>query len=181
MKIFISKLDAAKRQLETSLRIFFNNSDFVSIHTLTHASYEILTQLCASRGIENIINEGIKKFIREDKREELKIKLNEAKNFFKHSGRDSDKNIEFNPEINPILLWDSCRLYKILTTEHTPVMSVFHVWFVLKNKEIILDEKLKETLNTFNYSNYLDIENKKHFLEIMLPIAEKNIVLTQTD
>jgi len=175
MKIFISKLDAAKRQLETSLKIFFYDGDPVSVHTLMHTSYEILTQLCANQGVESIINEGLKKFIREDKQKEIKIKLNEAKNFFKHSGYDSNKNIEFNPEINPILLWDSCRLYKILTTEYTPIMSIFHMWFVLKNKEIISDEKLKETLNTFNYTNYLDIGNKKHFLETMLPIAEKTI------
>ena len=38
----ISKLDAAKRQLETAVELFFNHKDPVSIHTLTRAVHEIL-------------------------------------------------------------------------------------------------------------------------------------------
>ena len=173
MKISISKLDAAKRQLESSLRIFFNDGDPVSIHTLVNASDEILSKLCSKHGVKSIIDEGIEKFVRVEKRKELREKLTEAKNFFKHSGFNENKSVEFNHEVNPILLWDSCRLYQILTSEFTPIMTIFNIWFSLKNKDLILDEKKKEILESLNYTEYLDIENKKHFLETMLPLAQK--------
>lgn len=175
MKLYISKLDAAKRQLEVALRMFFYSGDPVSIHTLVNASYEILTQLCLKQGIKNIINEGTEKFIRKEKQKEVKTKLFEAKNFFKHSGKDPNQNIEFNPELNPFLLWDCCRLYKILTSEFTSIMLVFHVWFSLKNKDLVLDEKRKEILDKINYTNYLDLDNKEQFLVAMLPLTEQAV------
>ena|SRR5436305_13488939 len=41
----ISKLDAARRQLETAILLYFNEADPVSIHTLAAASHEILRDL----------------------------------------------------------------------------------------------------------------------------------------
>jgi hypothetical protein len=44
-KIKISKLEAARRQVETAIRIYFANGDPVSIHTLAAASLQILVDL----------------------------------------------------------------------------------------------------------------------------------------
>jgi hypothetical protein len=38
----ISKLDAAKRQLETAITLYFNSGDWVSIHALAGAAYMII-------------------------------------------------------------------------------------------------------------------------------------------
>ena len=38
----ITKLDAARRQLDTPIRLFFDNEDSLSIHTLAYASFKIL-------------------------------------------------------------------------------------------------------------------------------------------
>jgi hypothetical protein len=40
-KLKISKLDAAKRQLEVAIRLYFYFGDPVAIHTLTAAAYNI--------------------------------------------------------------------------------------------------------------------------------------------
>jgi len=40
-KLKISKLDAAKRQLETAIRLYFNEADPVSVHTLAGAAHTI--------------------------------------------------------------------------------------------------------------------------------------------
>lgn len=44
-KLKISKLDAAKRQLETAIRLYFNSADPVSIHTLACAAHSIISDL----------------------------------------------------------------------------------------------------------------------------------------
>lgn len=173
MKLYLSKLDVAKRQLETALRLFFHSGDPVSIHTLANASYEILTQLCSAQGVKGILEEGIEKFIREEKRKEVRDKMYEAKNFFKHSRKDPHTNIEFNPELSSFFLWDACRLYRILTSEFTPTMLVFHAWFCLKNKEIILIEETRKIIGRLSYINQINLDAKEQFFEIMLPLAEK--------
>ena len=43
--MIISKLDAAKRQLEMAIKLYFNDDDPISIHTLASASEEILMKL----------------------------------------------------------------------------------------------------------------------------------------
>jgi hypothetical protein len=48
----VSKLDAAKRQLETAIRLYFSDGDPVSIHTLTAAAYNILRDVTKQKGVE---------------------------------------------------------------------------------------------------------------------------------
>ncbi len=48
----VTKLDAARRQLHTAIRLFFANEDMVSVHTLTRASHEILRTLLSAKGPE---------------------------------------------------------------------------------------------------------------------------------
>lgn len=136
------------------------------------ASYEILSELCLKQGIKSTINDGIDKFIREDKKTEVRKKINEARNFFKHSKNDADKTIEFNPEVNTFYLWDACRLYKILTSENVSIFGIFITWFSLKHKELMLDENIKNSVNESSINKYINLENKLDFLKIMLPIAE---------
>ena len=53
MKEFkVSKLDAAKWQLETAIRLYFSDSDPVSIHTVTAAAYNILRDVTKQKGVE---------------------------------------------------------------------------------------------------------------------------------
>jgi hypothetical protein len=40
-KITVTKIDAAKRQLRTAIRLWFEDGDPVSIHALAFAAYEI--------------------------------------------------------------------------------------------------------------------------------------------
>lgn len=48
----VSKLDAAKRQLGTAIRLYFSDGDPVSIHTLTAAAYNILRDVTKQKGVE---------------------------------------------------------------------------------------------------------------------------------
>lgn len=48
----VAKLDAAKRQLETAIRLYFASADPVSIHTLTAAAYQLLLDLNKKAGGE---------------------------------------------------------------------------------------------------------------------------------
>jgi len=45
----ISKPEAARSQIETAIKLFFDDDNPISIHTLVHASFQILRGIMKSR------------------------------------------------------------------------------------------------------------------------------------
>lgn len=127
----VEKLDAARRQLETAVRLYFSESDPVSIHTLTSAAYQILSDVNRARGGSPMLKEQIPTWVRPDATEESKKRLNEAANFFKHADRDHDGVLEFVPGQTELLLYDAVRKYRELTGESVPILGVYDAWFWL--------------------------------------------------
>ncbi len=132
----LRKIEVAKSQLETAIELFFKNGDSVSIHTLACAAHEILEVLCKKKGIASFHLEMMGR-IPEIKRDLVRNKLAEAKNFFKHGKRDPNATLKFNPKTTEFVLWDACSLYRKYTGEFGKQreLFLFEVWFVLKNKD----------------------------------------------
>jgi len=127
----ISKLDAAKRQLETAVRLYFSEADPVSIHTLTAAAHELLSDVNKSRGGPPMLTESLLQNVRPDKVDEAKRRLSATANFFKHADRDPEEVHAFDPAQTEILLFDACFKYKDLTGELVPTLGVYWGWFWL--------------------------------------------------
>lgn len=143
----ISKIDASRRQLDTAIRLYFNHGDEISIHTLTCASHEILKKIGENTNIESVILDKMVNMAYENKREELRKKLNEAKTFFKHGLRGSKeigKTVDFNPILTEFWLWDACLMYEQLTGENTNYMHIFLVWFYMQHEGIIQKGEYKK-------------------------------------
>jgi hypothetical protein len=146
----ISKLDAARRQLETVIRLYFSNGDPVAIHTLTDAAYNILRDITAKRGAEPmIVKDQVLDQVKPDHKKAIAKKVNEAANFFKHANRDHESTIDFNPEASELLLLDACAQYQKLTGEIPPLFIVSQTWFMAKHSDFfILPEEVKRILRT---------------------------------
>lgn len=143
----ISKLDAAKRQLDTAISLYFKNADPVSIHTLTAAAHQILMDLAKIEDIKSFMKDT--SIIRKGKEKEFLAMINEAENFFKHAERDPKGLLKFNPEETEALLLDAVEMYMQVTKEMPEDMSIYRVWFLLKNPEIVSD-KTKDNLKEKN-------------------------------
>ena len=50
----VSKLDAARRQLDAAIRMYLANEDELAIHTLAAAAYRILRDLLEKRGLSDL-------------------------------------------------------------------------------------------------------------------------------
>ena len=127
----ISKLDAARRQLETAVRLYFSEADPVSIHTLTWAVCQVLVDISKSRAGTPMVIESILRGVLPDKVDEAKRRLSAAANFFKHADRDPDNVLTFDPAQTEVLLFDACSKYRDLTGEVVPMMGVYWAWFWL--------------------------------------------------
>ncbi|MDP3999267.1 MAG: hypothetical protein Q8P76_01575 [bacterium] len=168
----IPKIEAAKRQLETAIFLFFKNNEPVSIHTLTRAAHEILETLGKAQNLQSVTQWGMT-MIKEEKRKEISIKMNEAKNFFKHADKDADNILNFNTELSNFYLYDSVRLYQGLTKKLPKLFLIFYVWFFMKNPDIFSSEEQKKLFSLPGNLN-LDLEDRETFFKAAL-IATANI------
>jgi hypothetical protein len=55
LAIKVSKTDAAKRQLDTAIRLWLDEGDSVSIHTLAAAAHQIVHDLGKKRGVTDML------------------------------------------------------------------------------------------------------------------------------
>ncbi len=131
LELQISKLDAAKRQLETAVRLYFSEADPVSIHTLTRAVHKVLSDINRSVGGSPMVTDWVLRSVLPEKVDEARRRLSAAGNFFKHANRDASNILLFDPAQTEILLFDACAKYKDLTGEVVPVLAVYWAWFWL--------------------------------------------------
>jgi hypothetical protein len=165
----ISKIDAARRQLETAIYLFFYERDSVSIHTLTAAAYNVIADVLNHKGLSHKnMRERILERVKDEHKGYFLKKLKEAENFFKHADRDPDAFLEFNPGQTEMLIWDAIIDYKVLSGETPPVYHVFHLWFVSNHSNLFLAE-VKEGLE----KAYAEVShlNKQSFFEKVLPVV----------
>lgn len=123
-----TKLDSARRQLETAIRLYFSESDPVSVHTLAGAANESLRDLTRHAGAEPMLKDQTLASIKPQFKQDVAKKLGEAQNFFKHADRDPEKVLSFDPGQTEILILDSCWAYRRLGGERLPVLATFELW-----------------------------------------------------
>ena len=172
--IKIGKLDAARRQLETAVRLYFSEADAVSIHTLVSAAYQVLSDVNKAHGGEPMLKEQIPTWVSPDATAESKRLLNEAANFFKHADRDHDEVLEFAEGPTGLLLYDAVRKYRELTGENVPVLAVYDVWFWLgPGSHLVADAERGRTLADLRES-FPHATHASFFAEA-LPVVTKRI------
>ncbi|MFH1389825.1 MAG: hypothetical protein ABIH56_03800 [Candidatus Margulisiibacteriota bacterium] len=157
----ISKLDAAKRQLESAITMFFHFSDVVAIHTLTAAAHQILMDLGKKQGVKSLLKNT--EYIKEEKINEFKKIISEAENFFKHADMDPKKVIKFNPKQTEALLYDTCEMYKNLSNENPPLVALYVLWFYTDKPQFLLDQKAKEAAQNTG----LDPNKREDYLKLL--------------
>ena len=142
----ITKIEAAEKQLDTAIRLFFENIDHLSSYTLAAASREITDDLCEKQKYELFqqklirISDTLK--IRLSFREEMRIYIKDEyykeamrafkkrQNFLKHINNHSGQ--EMNDlairELSVVILW-AIKNFTSLQRRITPAMSIFLCWF----------------------------------------------------
>jgi hypothetical protein len=163
--INISKLDAAKRQLETAILLFFKSQDVVSIHTLAYAAHRVLTDLGSQQGKKSLLWDDFIQMTVPARRNEVYEMLSGAANFFKHANRDGAGVYKFYLRQTEFVLWDACRMYHVMANDIPPALGAYNLWFQLSHTPIIDDENAKRLLNGIRLN--LDPNNKASFLEVI--------------
>jgi hypothetical protein len=136
--IKITKLEAARRQLVTAIRIYFANGDPVSIHTLAAAAFGILDDLDNHGSSTGTIFDQIAARITPEYVDSFREALRRPQNFFKHADRDPENILEFRPGMAGVIIWAACEKYYELTKEELLETAAFHRWILIRNPGLLL-------------------------------------------
>jgi hypothetical protein len=124
--IKIPKLEAARRQLDTAIALFFQSGDAVSIHTLACAAYDVIDNVNRCRGRKETFVKG--RYPKLPGKMSVAT-INSVQNFFKHADRDPEGELEFFPEMTEPIIADACRTYVDMTGESVAIFHCFLWWF----------------------------------------------------
>ena len=135
----IDKLEAARRQMDTAIKLFFEDEDPISTHTLIMSSARILNDM--TKQSESSFSYRIEDYIRPGREKEFFSHFNKAANFFKHADRDPGDVLEnFDEETNQYLLMITASLYANITGKPTKSMSFYFAWASGVNPDLLVED-----------------------------------------
>jgi hypothetical protein len=175
-KISVQKLDAARRQLRVAIRLWFAEGDPVAIHTLVSAAHEIIHTLFRRKGLKGLLFDS--PILRDEYRGRFSKLLTSAYVFFKHARSDPNGTIEFNPEINEVLLAACATALKAMGEEPTIEDIAITYWFIIHNPDSAtstdkhkLPDQLFELFATLEKREFLDAFDGLHRDGKIIPMA----------
>lgn len=133
--INVTKLDAARRQIETAILLYFNSREALSVHTLAAAAQGILHVLSERAGKKSPLQESLAA-LPVDLKKKIEVALRGPQNFLKHADRDPDGELQFSPELTEAILYDSVAAYVRLTGEMSPIFQAFVLSFAADHRDL---------------------------------------------
>jgi hypothetical protein len=127
----ISKLEAAKRQLDCAIRLFLNDDDLSSIITLSRSSFRLLWDIyptIATDGFEKPLSKVIEAI--------GWTQFNAIVNFLKHADKDPEAQMEPDEVHAQSGIGFSIILYSRATNAYSPEMKAWETLMTLAEPEI---------------------------------------------
>ncbi|MDQ3026990.1 MAG: hypothetical protein M3R58_10890 [Pseudomonadota bacterium] len=170
--LHIHKLDAARRQLQTAITLWFADGDPIAIHTLSFAAYEIIHVVSKKRGRTTGLMFDSEVFKDKQERNEINLLMKSAPNFFKHAKEDFDATIEFDPRSNEILITFALIGLDLAGEKPLPHESAFLAWTRINRPHRLADKALHLFAQTFPAEHLERAQRipKDEFLERIMQI-----------
>ena len=165
-EIQTTKLDAARRQLETAITLLFAGGDAISTHTLAYAAFGILKDVAAQRGEKGILAVA-EAMAAAGKKGEFWKGFNRAGNFFKHADRDPEAlHVGMPEEENEALISIALAIYDGLGCIQSTEIQAFGLWWSCINFQSIDD--VEEPFISWLKANHerLHVDSRHELLEL---------------
>ena len=137
----VTKREAAIRQLDAAIKLFFGEGDMVAVHTLVGASLGIMLDLGHPQGIQSSIRSS--EYIYENRMKDWIIAINRTQNFLKHVDKDRDEVLQYSEESTILLIVEAVILAETLSFhQESKAQVAFKAWFFAAYPELIVPEAL---------------------------------------
>jgi hypothetical protein len=136
----VSKLDAAQRQLQIAIRMWFYDADPVSTHTLAYAAFEVIRDVSRARNPRRpeILLESIG--INSKEVEEFIRTLKNTANRLKHANRDPHQLVNFAPGFTQVLIFYAIHGIELCREMPAYELLAFQLWLQIANPELMLEQ-----------------------------------------
>lgn len=165
----ITKVEAAHRQINEAIRLWFEERDDVAVLTLAASGHQIIDDLNKAAGGEELLfdSPSIKKHFHRDWQDSLK----KAWNFFKHADRAAERDPNATLEFDPTLVIDfilfSTKGLRQLGRRHSVEETIFRLWLGINRPDWLqsrerfridcqLDEQDEIRLRALTRSEFFD-------------------------
>ncbi len=164
----LSKLEAARRQIESAIWLWFVGDDYVSIHALTTAAHRFLLELAALREAETWPYSSAYVATAAKRK---RAASNDAETFFKYA--KSDETYEVSEQWTELCLFDAVMAYSNLTHDRSAsaLMSTFVLRFGVERQDLfipdafsLLESKVSKMFNAERLQRLSKIDFLKEFL-----------------
>ena len=137
--IKVNKIEATRRQIDTAIRLLFDNEDPIAIHTLTMAGFRILRDLADKQNSN--MNKVAQSFIKPGMEGKFWGTMQSFANFLKHADKDPDGIIDnIQEEVNDAILLLATLYYQDLGYQFTPEMLALNGWFSVIHPDLISND-----------------------------------------
>lgn len=135
----LTKEEVARRQIDCAIQMYFENDDPIATHVIANAGWSIARDVCRDKNKPDAI-QTLESVIRSDKRKEVRDKIREPYNFFKHADRDASDQLEHFDEVQTewVLIlaeWDYCTAFE----QRTPFMLAYRSWAFARYPSVFLE------------------------------------------
>lgn len=161
--IRIDKIQAASRQIDTSIELLFNNKDQVSICMLLHSAWSVLKDLANFYSKGDTSRIWIADLHPRESQNIVWKKIDELWNFCKHAKNDPNKCYEFLEDYSEPALMLVIYDFSLISYT-TPHMQLYQLWFVSKNKDAFeAYDYLREANEIFPKINEMSVRDQRSF------------------
>jgi hypothetical protein len=174
--IKISKLDAARRQLETAITLWFQAGDPVSIHTLAFAAYEVIHAISKKRDPtrRDLLFDSL--MIKDEHRGDFNKFMKANAWFFKHADRDGDSVIEFFPTLSEVFIMFAIFGVELCGERKNIAERAFFWWLTLAKPEWLTNngvQMLSDNLKPEAIAHLRSIKKNEFFQAFTLAAAQR--------
>ena len=127
--IRVSKLNAARRQLDCAIELWFADKDQVSVHTLAAAAHQIIHDINQKKDGGKLFFDSA--IIKDEHRSEFITIIKNAMNFFKHADKDAEEILEFAPLSSIMFMTFSIVGLEMLGETSNDIEYVFFYWLAI--------------------------------------------------
>jgi hypothetical protein len=136
-RIHVNKLDVAMRQLKTSIRLWFHDTDPVSAHSLAYAAYTVLDDVTKARNPNRPALLFDSPHVTEADRKLINYVFKRTANFCKHADRDPYAKLNFSPDETRVILSFAIFILECEGERLSAEIIAFQAWLFMNNPSLI--------------------------------------------
>ena len=168
----LTKLEAARRQIESAIWLWFVDDDHVSVHALAAAAHRLLLELAAVR--EKASWPYSKTYLPEPPAKPRPVDSGDAAMFFKYAKKA--ETYELSEQWTELYLFDAVMAYSSLADERgaSALMSTFVLRFGVQRQDLfvpdafsLLERRVSKAFNLERLERLSKIDFLKEFIGVL--------------